>query len=81
MTCTEHNAEENYYLASVINVLVYLVRYGYYNDIKDVNECTKYLIVFLEGKNDCLQNCSGEYLMAYLVLQNFVNCNTLVINY
>ncbi len=43
---------ENEFLEHIMDVLGYLVRYGYYDDVDDVDECMKYIIKLLDGKTD-----------------------------
>ena len=43
---------ENAFLEQVLDVLSYLVRYGYYDDIDDVDDCMKPLIQLLDGFSD-----------------------------
>ena len=43
---------ENEFLEQIIEVLGYLVRYGYYDDVDDVDECMKYIIKLLDGTTD-----------------------------
>lgn len=43
---------ENEFLEHIMDVLGHLVRYGYYDDVDDVDECMKYIIKLLDGKTD-----------------------------
>ncbi len=43
---------ENEFLGQILDVLGYLVRYGYYDDIDDVDDCMKHLIRLLDGTTD-----------------------------
>ena len=46
--------EENWLLAEVLSVLALLVKYGYYDDSKDVDAVIKPLVDVLNGFKDCL---------------------------
>lgn len=52
LSCTTEKGDENHVLEQVLEVLSYLVRYGYYDDIGDVNEVMIPLIRLLDGKTD-----------------------------
>lgn len=43
---------QNEFLEKVIDVLSYLVRYGYYDDLNDVDCCMEHLIRLLDGRTD-----------------------------
>ena len=46
--------EDNWLLAEVLSVLALLVKYGYYDDSKDVDAVLKPLVDVLNGFKDCL---------------------------
>ena len=48
------HTEKNWLLAEVLSVLALLVKYGYYDDSKDVDAVLRPLVDVLNGFKDCL---------------------------
>lgn len=48
------DTEDNWLLAEVLSVLALLVKYGYYDDSKDVDAVLRPLVDVLNGFKDCL---------------------------
>ena len=49
-------AEDNWLLAEVLSVLALLVKYGHYDDPKDVDAVLRPLVDVLNGFKDCLNS-------------------------
>ena len=52
--------EDNYLLARVLEVFSLLVKYGYYDDPKDVEEVLEPLMEVMNGFTDRLSSTSSE---------------------
>lgn len=61
------NAQKNLLLEQILDVLGYLVRYGYYDDVADINEVMVPLIQLLDGKTDVPSpSRTGHYTFLFI---------------
>jgi inositol 1,4,5-triphosphate receptor type 1 len=52
LECTEDKKEANFLLAQILGVLEILVKFGYYDNHKDIRDVTERLMSMLDGTND-----------------------------
>ena len=60
------NTQKNLLLEQILDVLGYLVRYGYYDDVADINEVMVPLIQLLDGETDVPSpSITGHYTFLF----------------